>query len=78
MEVTTIGFLIDEKRAVLEKKLKASSLIDDFDIEDLDKSDVRKDVFVTFKEPINARFLNDTLKKIFGEIKGRAPSDEEE
>lgn len=77
MEVTSVSFLIDEKKAELEKKIKASGLIDDYEIEELDKVDGRKDVTISFKEPVNARFLRDILLKIFGEIKGRKPTEEE-
>lgn len=77
MEITSISFLVDEKRDVLKKKIEGSKLVDDFDIEDLDKVDGRKDVVITFKEPVNARFLPEILKKIFGEVKGKKPIVEE-
>lgn len=77
MEITSMTFLIDEKRAALEKKLKASEKIDDFEIEELDKNDSRKEVTVAFKEPINARFISDVLKSIFGQIGGKKVSVEE-
>lgn len=69
MDVTTVGFLIDEKRAALESKIKKSGVVDDFDIEDLDKADNRKDVMITFKEPVDSKFLQETLHSIFGEAK---------
>lgn len=78
MEITSVSFLIDQKRAVLEKKLSSSALVDDYDIEDLDKTDSRKDVVVTFKEPVSVRFIQETLKKIVGEIGAKRPIAEEE
>ena len=66
MDVTSISILIDEKRTVLEKKLKHGD-IDDFDIEDLDKVDGRKDVMIIFKDAVDARYLYKKLFDILGE-----------
>ena len=66
MDVTSVGLLIDEKRSVLEKKLNNSE-VDDFDIEDLDKNDGRKDVMIIFKDSVDARYIYQKLYDILGE-----------
>lgn len=66
MEITSVGILVDEKRAVLEKKLKHDD-IDDFDLEDLDKVDARKDIMIIFKNAIEVRYLPDKLHEILGD-----------
>ncbi len=68
MDVTSVGIMVDEKRSVLESKLKNDD-IDDFDIEDLDKTDNRKDVMIIFKNQIDVRYLADKLHEILGDCK---------
>ncbi len=66
MDITRVGILVDEKRSVLETKLKNDD-IDEFDIEDLDKVDQRKDVMIIFKNQIDVRYLPDRLHGILGD-----------
>lgn len=66
MEITMLEMIIDEKRTILEKKLKGSNLIEEFEIEDLDKVDRRKTVLLVFKNPVDAHYLNQLLISIFG------------
>ncbi|MEA3343987.1 MAG: hypothetical protein U9Q92_07550 [archaeon] len=66
MDITSVGILVDEKRSVLEAKLKNDD-IDDFDIQDLDKADQRKDVMITFKNQIDVRYLPGKLHGILGD-----------
>lgn len=66
MDITSVGILVDEKRSVLETKLKNDD-IDDFDIQDLDKADQRKDVMIIFKNQIDVRYLPDRLHGILGD-----------
>lgn len=66
MDITSVGILVDEKRSVLETKLKNDD-IDEFDIEDLDKVDQRKDVMIIFKNQIDVRYLPDRLHGILGD-----------
>lgn len=66
MDITSVGILVDEKRSVLETKLKNDD-IDEFDIEDLDKVDQRKDVMIIFKNQIDVRYLPDKLHGILGD-----------
>ncbi len=68
MDVTSVGIMVDEKRSVLESKLKNDD-IDDFDIEDLDKTDNRKDVMIIFKNQIDVRYLPDKLHELLGDCK---------
>lgn len=67
MDVTTISLLVDKKRADLEKVLKDSDYIDEFEIEDLDKKDIRKDIFIAFSSPVSLKYVNDLLKDIIGD-----------
>lgn len=66
MDVTSVGILVDEKRSVLESRLKNDD-IDDFDIQDLDKADQRKDVMIIFKNQIDVRYLPDRLHELLGD-----------
>lgn len=66
MDITSVGILVDEKRSVLEAKLKNDD-IDDFDIQDLDKADQRKDVMIIFKNQIDVRYLPDKLQELLGD-----------
>ena len=66
MDVTSVGIMVDEKRSVLESKLKNDE-IDDFDIEDLDKTDNRKDIMIIFKNQIDVRYLADKLHELLGD-----------
>jgi len=66
MDITSVGILVDEKRSVLEAKLKNDD-IDDFDIQDLDKIDQRKDVMIIFKNQIDVRYLPSKLHGILGD-----------
>lgn len=77
MEITAVGLIIDEKRATLEKTLK-SDLVDSFDIEDLDKKDARKDVFVCFANPVDSKYLPQVLADVFGNIGTKKASVDED
>jgi hypothetical protein len=66
MFVTTIEFVVDIKRKDLEEKLKAYDNFDEYDMEDLDKKDIRKGVFAIFKNPIDLRYLEEELIKNIG------------
>lgn len=66
MDITSVNLLVDEKRSVLEKKLKNPE-VDEFDIEDLDKKDCRKDVVIIFKDVVDARYVYQKLHDILGE-----------
>ena len=68
MEVTAIGFLASIKRSELERVLKASDIVDDFDIEDLDKVDGKKDIMLMLKEPIDAKYIGETLSDLLGKL----------
>lgn len=72
-----LEMLIDEKRAILEKKLKTSGLIEDFEIEDLDKADRRKNIMLAFKNPVDAHFLNQLLVSILGQNQKKRLIEEE-
>ncbi|MCK5140155.1 MAG: hypothetical protein KAQ85_09970 [Thermodesulfovibrionia bacterium] len=64
MDVTAVGVIVDEKRAVLEKALK-NSLVDSYEIDDLDKTDSRKDVFVCLANPVDSKYVAGVLSEIF-------------
>ncbi len=64
MDVTAVGVIVDEKRAVLEKALK-NSLVDSYEIDDLDKTDSRKDVFVCLANPVDSKYVTGVLSEIF-------------
>lgn len=66
MDITSVNLLVDEKRTVLEKKLKNPE-VDEFDIEDLDKTDSRKDVVIIFKDVVDARYVYQKLYDILGD-----------
>lgn len=76
MEITTVVLIVDEKRAVLEKALK-NPLVDDHEIEDLDKKDGRKEVVVCFANPVESKYVNGVLSDIFGGIGTKKVSEEE-
>lgn len=75
MEITAIGLIVDEKRAALEKSLK-NELVESFEIDDLDKKDSRKDVFVCFANPVESKYLNQTLSDLFGSANTKKVVDE--
>ena len=77
MQITTVGFLSNIKRAELDKKLSSAENIDDFDIENLDKADGMKDVMVVFKEPVDAKFLGEELTELLGGLEKKIASEEE-
>ena len=64
MDITSVMFLINAKKAALEDKLKNDERIEEFEIEDLDKNDQRKDVMVILKTPINHKYLTEMLNSI--------------
>jgi len=78
MRITMVGFLSNVKRADLEKKLAASDIVDDTDIENLDKVDGMKDVTVVFKEPIDARFIGKTMMDLLGNVEKKMVAEDEE
>ncbi len=78
MQITMVGFLSNVKRADLEKRLSSSDIVDDTDIENLDKVDGMKDVTVVFKEPIDARFIGKTLAELLGNIEKKISAEDEE
>ena len=67
MEVTAISIIVDKKRDELEKNLRESEQIEEFEIEDLDKNDVRKDAFIAFSSPVNLKYVNNILSDIIGD-----------
>jgi len=77
MQITTVGFLSNIKRADLEKKLSSAGNVDDFDIESLDKADGMKDIMVVFKEPVDAKFLGAELTELLGGLEKKMVSEEE-
>ena len=77
MQITTVGFLSNIKRAELEKKLSSTDNIDDFDIENLDKADGMKDVMVVFKEPVDAKFIGAEMTELLGGLEKKIASEEE-
>ncbi len=64
--ITTLSFLINIPRAELEEKLKNNEYIDEFEIEELDDKDIRKDVFIIFKNPVDIRYLPNVISEILG------------
>lgn len=61
--MTTFSVLINKSRKELEDVLTNNEYVDDFEIEDLDKEDIRKEVFVVLKNPIDLRFVCEVLRK---------------
>lgn len=77
MRITMVGFLSNVKRSDLEKKVKASDIVDDIDMEDLDKVDCMKDITIVFKEPIDARFIGKTLTELLSGIEKTVAAEDE-
>ena len=69
MEVLSLEIIVDDKKKVLEEKLKNAENIDSFEIEDLDKIDARKSIVIFLKEPVNINYINQLLVSILGEHK---------
>ena len=57
MFVTTVEFVVDIAKKELEDKLKAADNVDEFDIEELDKNDRRKNILVRFNNPVDMKYL---------------------
>ncbi|MCK5299860.1 MAG: hypothetical protein KAJ54_01810 [Candidatus Aenigmarchaeota archaeon] len=57
MFVTTVEFVVDIAKKELEDKLKAADNVDEFDIEDLDKNDRRKNILIRFNNPVDMKYL---------------------
>ena len=68
MFVTTIEIVIDIKREDLKTKLDACSNIEEFDIEELDKEDYRKNVLISFINPVDISGIESELKNTLGLI----------
>ncbi|MBW6462420.1 MAG: hypothetical protein K0B07_05220 [DPANN group archaeon] len=71
MEVLSLEIIIDDKKKVLEEKLSGADNIDSFEIEDLDKIDVRKSIVIFLKEPVNINYINQLLVSVLGEHKAK-------
>ena len=71
MEVLSLEIIVDDKKKVLEEKLKGAENIDSFEIEDLDKIDARKSVVIFLKEPVNINYINQLLVSVLGEHKAK-------
>ncbi|NOQ56173.1 MAG: hypothetical protein GQ477_05210 [Nanohaloarchaea archaeon] len=69
MEVLSLEIIVDDKKKVLEEKLKGAENIDSFEIEDLDKIDARKSIVIFLKEPVNINYINQLLVSVLGEHK---------
>ncbi|RLG14198.1 MAG: hypothetical protein DRN66_02600 [Candidatus Nanohalarchaeota archaeon] len=50
----------------MKEKLSACSNIDEFNIEVLDKDDYRKNVLISFANPVNIRGIEIELKNMLG------------
>ena len=77
MEITTVGFLATIKRVDVEKTLKSSALVDDYDIEDLDKVDGKKDIMIVFKTPIDSKFVGPKLQELLGKFEKKIALNDE-
>ncbi len=65
MRVSMVELIVDAKMEDVENALKNSEFVDDFEIEPLDKEDVRKSVLIVFKELVDSKYLDEVLRKIF-------------
>ncbi|NOR84704.1 hypothetical protein GQ473_01160 [archaeon] len=72
MDITSIMFLINAKKTVLEEKLKNDERIEEFEMEELDKNDQRKDVMIILKTPINHKYLTEMLLSIVDGVEEKA------
>lgn len=77
MQVTMVGFLVNARKKDLETAITKSGIVDDFDMEELDKKDGLKDVTVILKNPIDAKFVGQTLTGILGTVEQKLALDEE-
>ncbi len=66
MFVTTIEFVVDEGKKELEGMLKAAENVEEFDIADLDKVDKRKNVLISFRNPVAMAFVRDEIVNNIG------------
>ena len=62
----TQPLVMDIKNKELKEKLSACSNIDEFNIEVLDKDDYRKNVLISFANPVNIRGIEIELKNMLG------------
>ena len=72
MDITSVMFLINAKKAKLEEKFKNDERIDEFEIEDLDKNDQRKDVMIILNTPINQKYLTQMLESVVDGVEEKA------
>ena len=72
MDITSVMFLINAKKAKLEEKFKNDERIDEFEIEDLDKNDQRKDVMIILNTPINHKYLTQMLESVVEGVEEKA------
>ena len=72
MDITSVMFLINAKKAKLEEKFKNDERIDEFEIEDLDKNDQRKDVMIILNTPINHKYLTQMLESVVDGVEEKA------
>ena len=66
MYVTTIELVVDINKKELKEKLSVCSNIEEFDLEELDKDDYRKNVLISFANPIDIRGIEAEIKNTLG------------
>ena len=61
MNVTSLELTADVKKSVLESAIKKMDIIEEYDIEELDKGDGRKDIIIAFKNPVHIKYVSEAL-----------------
>ncbi len=64
MFITTIEIVAKGKKEEMEKKLKSSDVLAEFDIEELDKNDDMKNILLSFNNPIDVKYVSQAVTKI--------------
>lgn len=77
MNVTSLEFTADIKKSVLEEAIKKMNIIDEYDIDELDKKDGRKDIILAFKNPIHIKYLASALEPLVKAIPATKQVDED-
>ena len=77
MRGSMIEIILDARREDVENALKNSEYVEDYEIEELDKEDVRKSVLIVFRELVDSKYIHNVLKNIFPFEEIKKPIDEE-
>ncbi|MCK5062679.1 MAG: hypothetical protein KAR23_02015 [Candidatus Aenigmarchaeota archaeon] len=64
MFITTIELRAKGKKEEIEKRLKTSDMISDYDIDAQDKENSRKNIILSFSNPVDTRYVAPAIQTL--------------